>query len=426
MDNNENLNNSNEELLNSILADHTEPANEIDETRLPTRRPKKKANVKKIVLICLVVFLSLVLIGLVAGVMYVDYVFGRLTNNTNGFWNPDPSSSLDDPWNWDKTDPTDDTTFGPTGTTGPLIPGTTATGGIVIPTDPTTTPGSSTKPTTTLPNTSITIPMTSVPPIKAESKNIMLLGADKSGKRTDTMILCTINVDKKTVTLTSFMRDMLVTIPGKSSLYKLNAAYYLGGKDLLEETILYNFGVEIDDFVLIKMEKFPELIDMLGGVDVKFTKEEANYFNKNHNWNIEAGVNHLNGEQALKFARMRKLDGDHQRVQRQQRVLQAIFNAYKGKSVTQLFGIMEDVLNANVVSMTMTKDELWAYAGQVFRIVGDMDLVRKKVPDYYYRVDIDGDGKIDPMYTEGRYNGQAVLFPNFDVCRKYLEEILNP
>ncbi len=434
MDSHENLN-ENEELLNSILSENTESPEEVPEMRLPTRRAKKKPNVKRIVLICLAVFLSLILIVLVAGVLYVDYIFGRLTDGTDGFHSGDPGWSDTwwvggddtDPWGttdpWDTTDPW--ATTDPFGTTnGTQIPGSTSTGGIVIPTDPSTT--SPTHKPTTLPTTSITLPMTSVPPIQTNVKNIMLLGADKSGKRTDTMMLCTINTVKKTITLTSFMRDTLVTVPGKTNLYKLNAAYAMGGLSMLEETIMYNFGVEIDDFVLVRMDKFPELIDMLGGVDISLSTDEAKYMNRIYGSTMEKGVNHLNGKQALTYSRIRKIDSDHQRVGRQQKVLQALFNVYKEKNIFQLNAILLDVLDANLLSMTMSKNELWNYAGDMFKIIGKMEIIRKKVPDYYYRIDIDGDGTKEMMYKDGTYKGQSVLIPNLDICRKYLDEILNP
>ncbi len=87
----------------------------------------------------------------------------------------------------------------------------------------------------------------------------MLIGQDKregqSRQRSDSMILATLDKDQKTISLTSFMRDLYVAIPGYSST-RINAAYAYGGMDLLDETLTQNFGVEIDGNVEVDFEVF--------------------------------------------------------------------------------------------------------------------------------------------------------------------------
>ena len=91
-------------------------------------------------------------------------------------------------------------------------------------------------------------------------KSILLIGQDKregqSRQRSDSMILATLDKDQKTISLTSFMRDLYVAIPGYSST-RINAAYAYGGMDLLDETLTQNFGVEIDGNVEVDFEVFP-------------------------------------------------------------------------------------------------------------------------------------------------------------------------
>ncbi len=531
MENNENLNEElNGNATEGIPGENKEPILENKEEpafQPPPRRPRKQKNVKKIVLISLIVFLSVVLVAITAGFLYVDYLFGLVEGPSNGSsFTGDPTY---DPWG-DDTDHTGTTSqpvipgfvecevsspsdgadgqplfvmngaaygngvlielysdftakFVRNGnspmelrgvwvaddsdmpsmlcltdadtdyeiaieftsadtvvmdlsvlspgidipTTGPVIP---TTGGTVS-TDPahTTKP---TRPSTT--TTQPTVPPTfpSVPPIEMGDHilNIMLLGLDKSGSRTDSMILCTVNTNSKKITLTSFMRDMLVAVPGKTdkngTMYKLNAAYAMGGQKMLQATLLENFGVKIDEFVTIRMDKFPLLIDDVGGVDIKLTSGEVKYMKEKMGWNLEVGVNHLNGEQALFYARIRKIDSDHQRVGRQQKVLEAIFKAYKDKSVFELNKLMLKILDHNVITTTMTKDEMWGYAGSMFPMLSGFKLERKKVPDHYWKYDVDGDGVKEMMYENGWYKRQQVLIPNLEVCRKYLEQIINP
>lgn len=111
-------------------------------------------------------------------------------------------------------------------------------------------------------------------------KSILLIGQDKregeSRQRSDSMILATLDKDQGTVSLTSFMRDLYVAIPGYSTT-RINAAYAYGGMDLLDETLEENFGVKIDGNVEVDFEVFQVLVDKVGGIDLELTQAEADY-----------------------------------------------------------------------------------------------------------------------------------------------------
>ena len=98
-------------------------------------------------------------------------------------------------------------------------------------------------------------------------KSILLIGQDKregeSRQRSDSMILATLDKDQGTVSLTSFMRDLYVAIPGYSTT-RINAAYAYGGMDLLDQTLEENFGVKIDGNVEVDFEVFQVLVDRSG------------------------------------------------------------------------------------------------------------------------------------------------------------------
>lgn len=105
-------------------------------------------------------------------------------------------------------------------------------------------------------------------------KSILLIGQDKregeSRQRSDSMILATLDKDQGTVSLTSFMRDLYVAIPGYSTT-RINAAYAYGGMDLLDQTLEENFGVKIDGNVEVDFEVFQVLVDKVGGIDLELT-----------------------------------------------------------------------------------------------------------------------------------------------------------
>ncbi|MBQ9067131.1 MAG: LCP family protein [Clostridia bacterium] len=167
-------------------------------------------------------------------------------------------------------------------------------------------------------------------------RNILLLGSDaREGDttfRSDTMMLISIDKSHKQYKLTSFLRDSYVEIPGHGK-NKLNAACALGGIPLVINTLEYNYGVKINNYVCVDFQAFTALIDAIGGIDVPVTRTEANYLNRTwYKWTLtgnrlhfDSGDSvHLDGEQALMFARIRKLDSDIQRTRRQRLVMSAV------------------------------------------------------------------------------------------------------
>lgn len=185
--------------------------------------------------------------------------------------------------------------------------------------------------------------------------NILLVGQDRrpgeGRQRSDSMILVTFNKSKNTITLTSFMRDSHVTIPGYKS-NKLNAAYAFGGMKLLNATLEQNFGVVVDGDVEVDFGKFEQLIDLLGGVEITLTSKEANFVNAfdaaNH---VGAGTHRLNGKQALAYSRLRAIDSDYNRANRQRKVIQSLMQQYKSKSVSEMLGLLDDILPLVVTNM---------------------------------------------------------------------------
>lgn len=167
--------------------------------------------------------------------------------------------------------------------------------------------------------------------------NILLLGVDnregESGfQRADTMMLISIDNLHRKIKFTSFLRDSYVEIPGHG-MNKLNAASSLGGIQLTIDTIEYNYKIKINKYMEVDFKAFTAIIDALGGVDVPVTAREASYLNSTwYKWSLtgnriyfESGDSvHMDGEHALMFSRIRKLDSDVQRTRRQRLVVNSI------------------------------------------------------------------------------------------------------
>lgn len=245
--------------------------------------------------------------------------------------------------------------------------------------------------------------------------NILLIGQDtrdKTRARSDTMILCTFNKEKNTITMTSFMRDMYVRIPGYIN-NRINASYTWGGMQLLNQTLEENFGIQVDGNVEIDFNHFAELIDLLGGIELELTNSEAAFINR---WAPEAGVakagvNLLNGTQALWYARNRSDSaGDFNRTNRQRILLTTLLNEYKNSSLTELIAMMDDVLP--MVTTDMTKDEILGYVKDFFPMLASAEIITQRIP-------------VDGGYYQAKIEGMSVLVPYLDQNIQVLVESLS-
>lgn len=193
-------------------------------------------------------------------------------------------------------------------------------------------------------------------------KNILLIGIDSDSKLSDSMMLLSVNRLEKTLSLVSFYRDSytyMETPEGASAFAKMNAAYFYGGAEMVVDVIEKDYKVEIDDYALVGYDSFPKMVDALGGVDVKVTKKEADYLNKTwKKWTrtgkkiqFKSGTMHMDGEHALMFSRIRKLDSDINRTERQRRVITAIMTQFKSASLKQVNAAMNAILPEIKTSM---------------------------------------------------------------------------
>ncbi|NLV58780.1 MAG: LCP family protein [Clostridiales bacterium] len=189
--------------------------------------------------------------------------------------------------------------------------------------------------------------------------SLLLIGVDAHGSdnhgRSDTMILARLNTNTGEIKLVSFLRDLYVKIPGKGKT-RLNAAYYYGGAELLKKTLSSNFAVNVDGAVAVDFRSMVAVIDQIGGVPVTFNEKERLALNKllkeyNRDYGFDrndglvekAGEQVLTGKQALCFSRIRKLDSDFVRTDRQRRVLEGMLSKIRTLSLPKLLGVAAKV-----------------------------------------------------------------------------------
>jgi LCP family protein required for cell wall assembly len=163
----------------------------------------------------------------------------------------------------------------------------------------------------------------------------------------------------------------------------MNSAYAFGGMKLLNETVETNFGVKIDGDIEVDFNNFEKIVNMLGGVDIKLTKSEVKYLNAGMHLSgtsreLSVGVNHLDGELALAYSRLRAIDSDYRRAERQRKVITALINRYKSLSLPEMIGMIDDLLP--MVTTNMSKGDIVDYAVEVAPMLAGAQLNTMRIP----------------------------------------------
>lgn len=204
--------------------------------------------------------------------------------------------------------------------------------------------------------------------------NILLLGIDSRDsssirERSDAMLILTIDQNSGQLKLTSLQRDMLVHIPGAKEPAKINSANVLGGPMLAVRVVNETFRLDIKNYMVVNMRGMEQIIDLAGGVWIDVASAEITYLNNNiQNENqifadspqsalvSSAGLQLLDGRQAVGFSRIRKLDSDYRRMERQRTILQALFDAFLQADLLAKNNIIAEGLE--LITTNMTADEI--------------------------------------------------------------------
>lgn len=180
--------------------------------------------------------------------------------------------------------------------------------------------------------------------------NVLLIGEDddEGSHRSDSCILASVNTKTQKITLVSFLRDTYtyMDINGSERYDKTNHSYSWGGPAKLMEVLSNNYKVRIDYYVSINFQSFTKVIDILGGVSVPITQAEADFMNRTTKCKgFEAGENVLlNGQRALIYSRIRKLDSEIERTRRQRCVITSVIQNAKASSLSDLNKAIETFL----------------------------------------------------------------------------------
>ncbi|MRG87069.1 LCP family protein [Salinibacillus xinjiangensis] len=188
--------------------------------------------------------------------------------------------------------------------------------------------------------------------------NVLLLGVDSRGEensRTDTIMIGQYDPDKETAKLVSIMRDSYVNIPGHGY-NKINHAFFLGGPELLRQTIQQNFGINVEYYAIIDFNGFTQVVDTVApeGVEIEVEK----YMSHNIDVELQPGVQRLNGKELLGYARFRHdRDGDFARVERQQKVIKLLKDemiSFAGLfKLPRVVGTLEPYIDTNMKTGTI-------------------------------------------------------------------------
>ena len=269
--------------------------------------------------------------------------------------------------------------------------------------------------------------------VPSEITTILLLGSDVVGAtgRTDTMIIITVNRDLGTASMLFLPRDLYVYIPGWT-MNRLNTAmargdakgYAGGGVALLQDTILYNFGIPIDYYAQVDFASFKTIVNSLGGVDLTVTCGYSDWRlkapeldpNVEENWEmftLDRGIYQMDGDLALWYARSRLHSSDFDRGRRQQQLLRAIFN--KGVDINLLAEIptlwetYHDTVRTNldigtILQLATVAPQVRENGIQNLYVVGNDQIHSWTVPD----------------------TGAAVQLPNWDKMRETFTRLYLP
>lgn len=243
--------------------------------------------------------------------------------------------------------------------------------------------------------------------------NILLIGQDRrpgqGRQRSDAMILCTVNTEKKTLVMTSFLRDTYITMPDYQGVAyddnRLNACYVFGGMEMLNDAMEMNFGVVVDHNIEVDFSGFENVVNAFGGVGIYLSAAEAAHMGGG----LKEGWNHLNGAQALAYSRIRAIDGDANRTGRQRKVLMALFENVRNLNYDKLDDLVNTVLP--MVTTDMTNADILKYMAEFFPILKDLQITTQYIP-------------VDGTYQNVMIRGMSVKLPDLEANREILRQTI--
>lgn len=227
--------------------------------------------------------------------------------------------------------------------------------------------------------------------------NILLIGTDERSDefnvnaRSDSMMILSLNFKTNKIRLVSLARNIPIDVP-EVALDRdkiLTNAFRFGGADLVLHHVREYFRLDVDRYVRMNFYTFERLIDMVGGVDVELTIDEVMGLNGTHPLGTNArtkatvveGENHLSGYDALQYSRLRYIDSDYYRIERQRNVVMNVIKNAKGMNFNELNAMLEAV--APLIKTNFTQAEIRSIVYRLPVFLTGVDIENMSVPNDY-------------------------------------------
>lgn len=267
--------------------------------------------------------------------------------------------------------------------------------------------------------------------------NVLLLGSDQRKAsepyRTDTMMICSINRSTGEVKLTSIMRDTAMYMGefgNQSGLYRMNVACYAGGPEYLMQFLNDNLNLNISSYVMVDFTSFSTIAEQLGGIEIDVSQAEMEEINFNLHRQAkvayESGMSeeeiyatyvyleeygegvHLNGPQVLGYARIRKLDTDSLRTERQRKVLIAMLEKLRTRTPQEIMSLAMSL--GGYVTTNMSIDDIITVSLVV--VTSDLEVEQLRLP-------------VSGSYVQETRDGEAMLYDtNWDANATAVHEFV--
>ena len=198
--------------------------------------------------------------------------------------------------------------------------------------------------------------------------------AIEKSTNSDVIIICNVNRDTGEIKLVSVYRDSYLNINDSGSYTKINQAYFVGGPKQAVEALNRNLDLQIQDYMTFNWKAVANAIDVLGGVDIELSKAEYFYINSFITETVkatgigshqlkQAGMNHLDGVQAVAYGRLRLMDTDYARTERQRKIIAQAFEKSKKADFQTLYTLIGTVFPQ--VSTSIGVDDLVSNARNI-------------------------------------------------------------
>ena len=244
-------------------------------------------------------------------------------------------------------------------------------------------------------------------------ENILVLGTDsrdvtRERGRSDAMIIVSYNKKTGAIKMISLLRDSLVPIEGRGW-NRINAAYAFDGVGLAINTVNQVFGLDIQRFVVVDFNGVTDFIDKAGGVTINLTQAEVDYMTKYSGGKVQynVGPNKFNGDRALVYMRIRKIDSDFGRTARQRNVIETLAKKIvQEKSLSEIYDLTNFAFGLVKTNISIT--ELTSVIGNIAT-----DAVSNGLNIDSYHVPFEN------AFAYKYYNGMAIIsFDTYDAARR--------